>query len=235
MAEVAIIVPVLGRPEHAATFMESLRANTPKTKYNVYPVNEWNDQETAEAWRAEGRLSPKRVHLCSRNDAHTFAEKVTAAYSWETGEPYVLLVGSDVVFKPHWFESAIKVADKTGAGLIATNDLGNPRVMAGRHATHPLISRRYIEEKGASWDGPGTIVHTGYRHNAVDDEWSTKALLDGEFAFARRSVIEHRHPIWGKGDMDWVYAKGQESFNEDVALFQRRVRQFTSLLDGIDA
>lgn len=227
MAEVAIIVPVLGRPEHAETLTESLRVNTPKGTCKVIAICE-NAEDTA-AWIPYANLT------ALEESVHTFAEKVAWAYPRLVSEPYVLLVGSDVAFKPHWLESAMKVANKTGAGLIATNDLGNPRVMAGRHATHPLISRRYIEEKGASWDGPGTIVHTGYRHNAVDDEWSTKALLDGEFAFARRSVIEHRHPIWGKGDMDWVYAKGQESFNEDVALFLSRLRKYTDLLVNADA
>lgn len=227
MAEVAIIVPVLGRPEHAEALTESLRVNTPKGTYKVIAVCE-NAEDTA-AWIPHANLT------ALEESVHTFAEKVAWAYSTLVSEPYVLLVGSDVVFKPHWLESAMKVADKTGAGLIATNDLGNPRVMAGRHATHPLISRRYIEEKGASWDGPGTIVHTGYRHCFVDDEWSVKAQTDGEFAFARRSEIEHRHPAWGKAESDWVYEKGMSSFQEDKALFLSRVRKFTDLLVNPDA
>lgn len=221
MAEVAIIVPVLGRPEHAATFVESLRANTPRDTYRVVVV--CSQRSDAQVWSEYGLYVPLNEEII------TFAEKVAWAYP-RTEEPYVLLVGSDVQFKAHWLESAMKVADKTGKGLIATNDLGNPRVMAGRHATHPLISRRYIEEKGASWDGPGTIVHTGYRHCFVDDEWSVKAQTDGEFAFARRSEIEHNHPIWGKAESDWVYQKGQESFEHDKDLFISRVRKYTDLL-----
>ena len=225
-ATVAIIVPVLGRPHLAKPFMESLQANTPKGKVQVYAICEQDRMEDFEAWDEAGALT-------LIGPLHTFAEKVDAGYA-STSEPLVLLLGSDVIFRPWWYETLMKVADK-GFGLVATNDLGNPRVMAGTHATHPLISRRYIEEKGASWDGPGTIVHTGYRHQNVDDEWTTKARLDGEFAFARKSIVEHCHPFWDKAEMDWVYEKGQESADADRALFLSRLKKYTNLLDGADA
>lgn len=226
MADVAVIVPVLGRPHHAKTFMESLRANTPKGAVQVYAVPECQpiDTGTTLAWQCE----PNVCVMEPDAGTHTFAQKVAWAYE-NTDEPYLLLVGSDVVFHPWWFQRAMKVAAK-GFGLVATNDLGNRAVMEGRHATHPLIARRYVEEKGASWDGPGHIVHTGYGHCFIDNEWSVKAIMDGEFAFARTSVIEHAHPYWGKAEMDDTYRKGEATVKADELLFRERCKKYAGLV-----
>lgn len=218
----AVIVPVLGRPEHAEPFLASLRASTGLA--TAYAVVEPGDS-AAEAWRAVGARLVE--HDGAGSAPHTFAEKVNAAYP-VTDEPFVFLVGSDVRFHPGWLDHAQYVASLTSASVIGTNDLGNPRVLRGEHATHMLIRRSYIDDVGASWDGPKVVCHEGYSHWYVDDEIVTAARLRNEWAMALASRVEHLHPAWGKANNDTIYELGQANAAKDRALFERRVRTQTT-------
>jgi hypothetical protein len=213
--EVAVIVPVLRRPQNAKPFMESLRASTGLA--TAYAICQADDEPTAEAWRASGAV----VHI---GEAVSFAEKVNAGYAL-TREPSLFLVGDDVRFQPGWLDHAQHVAHTTGAKVVGTNDLGNPRVTTGEHATHLLIARDYVDEVGASWDGPKSVCHEGYRHWFVDDEIVTAAKQRGVWAMAKDSVVEHLHPAWGKGQTDEVYKLGQSFAQQDRKLFERRLAE----------
>jgi hypothetical protein len=221
--EVAVLVPVLGRPEHAEPFMASLRSSTGLA--TCYAICDTDDQEAINAWKQAGA----DIVLWPRNDRPgSFAEKVNFGH-WYTSQdalgvepqPWMLLVGSDVRFHPGWLDHAQAMAGDR-SHVIGTNDLGNPRVMAGEHSTHPLIRRSYVDEIGASWDGPGVVCHEGYRHNFVDTEIVTAAKQRGVWTMALASRIEHLHPLWGKGTPDEVYTLGQEHVEADQALFERR-------------
>lgn len=212
---VAVIVPVMGRPHHAAPFMTSLQASTGLA--TAYAVCDPGDHEAVTAWRRAGaRL------IFTDGTQNTFAQKVNRAFR-KTNEPWVLLVGSDVHFWPGWLDHAEHVAHAFGAKVTGTNDLGNPRVLDGEHATHMLISRAYIDETGASWDGPGNVCHEGYGHWFVDDEIVTAAKQRGVWTMALGSRIEHIHPAFGKADHDDVYALGEKSVEADRALFLERL------------
>jgi hypothetical protein len=221
IVETSVIVPVMRRPQNAEPFMQSLRASTGMA--SVYAVVDHTDAETGEAWERAGALV-----LPFDNDAlgraGTFAEKVNhAAQEWNTADdPWLFITGDDVRFRAGWLDHAQATAAASGAMVVGTNDLGNPRVMSGEHATHMLISRAYIDEVGASWDGPGLVCHEGYRHWFVDNEIVMAAQRRGVWAMALGSKVEHLHPLWGKGEPDDVYALGQESADEDRALFQAR-------------
>jgi hypothetical protein len=221
----AVIVPVMRRPQNAVPFMRSLRASTGMAR--VYAVADHSDPETGEAWEREGAFV-----LPFDDDGRgpgTFAEKVNCAAEF-TGllggsgdvEPWLFITGDDVSFRPGWLDHA-QAAGATGrAHVIGTNDLGNPRVMSGEHATHLLIRRDYVAEVGASWDGPGVVAHEGYRHNFVDDEIVTAAQRRGVWAMALGSKVEHLHPLWEKSEPDDVYALGVKSYGQDRDLFVRR-------------
>ena len=207
----AVIVPVLNRPQNAAPFMASLRATTGLA--TVYAVATFDDADTAKAWEAAGAT-------VLYADGISFASKVNAGHA-QTTEPWLFIVGDDVRFHPGWLDHA--QAASAGHDVVGTNDLGNPRVMRGEHATHMLIRRTYADAVGASWDGPGSVCHEGYRHWYVDDEIVTAARQRGAFAHAPGAVVEHLHPLWGKGSTDDVYELGQESQAADRDLFQKRL------------
>lgn len=215
--EIDVIVPVLGRPHHAEPFMRSLRATTGLA--SVTAVANEGDDETIAAWRRNGATV---IHDEGRT---TFAEKVNDAYA-VTERPWLLLVGSDVVFRPSWWDHALVTARATGASVVATNDLLNADVQNGRLATHPVMRRDYIREQGASWDGPDLVTHEGYRHWYVDAEWSAVAIQRGVFATAPAAVVEHMHPIAGKAESDEVYELGAKHRKSDAALFAARCKRF---------
>jgi hypothetical protein len=203
--------------------MQSLRASTGLA--TAYAVVERDDLEAAAAWQAAGATilwDDAELVDGEGSRAHTFAEKVNLAYR-QTTEPWLLLVGSDVRFHAGWLDHAQHVADVLEGSVIGTNDIANARVMAGEHATHVLVRRSYIDEVGASWDGPKVVAHEGYRHNFVDDEIVTAAKQRGVWQMALGSVVEHLHPVFQKAPDDDVYQLGQSTWEVDGELFKRRL------------
>jgi hypothetical protein len=211
---VAVIVPVLDRPQNAEPFMRSLRAST--SLASVYAI--CNNDDDEQAWKTAG------ADQVIRTDVISFAQKVNYGYRYTNGEPYVFLVGDDVSFRPGWLDHALAVAVNTGAKVVGTNDTANSRVTSGEHATHMLINRDYIDEQGASWDGPGVICHEGYRHWYVDDEIVTAAKKRDVWAPALAAVVEHHHPLFGTAPDDETYRRGQRHAGKDKALWVQRAK-----------
>ncbi len=227
-ADVAIIVPVMRRPQNAAPFMASLQASVEGLARTVFvmPICDPVDRTTIDAWGAAG-TTPVVRHGLSDHPG-TFAEKVNFGYRMTTN-PWLFIVGDDVRFLPGWLDTAVQTAEHPGAKVVGTNDLANPRVMRGEHGTHLLISRQYVAKQGASWDGPGVVCHEGYHHWFVDDEIVTVARQRGVWASALGAVVEHMHPYFGKGQMDEVYTLGQSRAAEDGELFRRRLAEHSAV------
>lgn len=217
-AETAVIVPVLNRPQNAEPFMRSLRASTGLA--HAYAICDVDDDASIKAWRDAGAKTILWEPEEPGGDPGTFAEKVNTGYVC-TEEPWLFIVGDDVRFHPGWLDHAQAVAGDE-YDVVGTNDLGNPRVINGEHATHLLIRRAHVDRVGASWDGPGIVCHEGYRHWFVDDEIVTAARQRGVFAMALGSIVEHLHPAWSKGEHDDTYDLGQAAMESDGALFDKR-------------
>lgn len=212
--DIAVVVPTRGRPQHAQRFMDSLNASTDRCR--VYAVVQADGEADFSAWLAAG------ANVLTHAD-HRFGPKVNHAYRC-TGEPWLFIVGDDVKFHAGWADELIRAAELSSAKVIGANDLCNPRVMRGEHACHMLISRQYIAEIGASWDGPGYAWPEAYTHMFGDDEVVTKAKQQsGVFAVARDAVVEHLHPVVGKAPMDDTYDVGAESMHADRTLFRSRM------------
>ena len=211
----AVIVPAM-RYSNAERFMTSLRASTGLA--TVYAIATDDEDEAAVAWEAAGAT------VLAVSEGVTFAQRMNAGYQ-ATDEPWLFVVGDDVVFRPGWLDHAQSIAvDRFH--VVGTNDLGNPHVMAGEHATHMLIRRSYVDEIGASWDGPKNVCHEGYRHWFVDNEIVLAAQQREVWAMALGSVVEHLHPAWGKGSTDDVYELGQSFADDDRKTFEKRARTY---------
>jgi hypothetical protein len=151
-----------------------------------------------------------------------WAKKINAGFE-ETTEDFLLLGATDLRFHPGWDANALRVAKHTGAGVIGTNDLGNVTVMRGKHSTHPLVRRAYIEQFGTV-DEPGKVVHEGYQHQWVDTELVQTAMARGQWAFAKDSHVEHLHFMWRKSKRDATYDKALSTSREDHHYFSQRKR-----------
>jgi len=216
---VDVIVPVLHRPQNVKPFMESLRASTGLAR--AWFVCEEGDDVQADEVRSYG--GNVLFHSGS------FAKKANFAFdqlSALSEAQWVFLAGDDVKFRPGWLDHCFEVARRYKAKVVGTNDLANPRVMRGEHATHMLVERAYVMENGASWDGPGVLCHEGYHHWFVDDELVTVAKQNSVFQVALGSEVEHVHPMVGKAPNDAVYDLGAEKSKSDEALFKSRYKRF---------
>lgn len=218
---VDVIVPTLGkRPENIPKLLESLISSTGLAK--AWYVVQRGDADTATAVK---RFGGEVIF----GDG-TFAEKVNHAYrvigelEGENAAPWLLLVGDDVTFRAGWLDKALETAKLWKADVVGTNDMLNPRVLRGEHATHPLIRRAYVEEVGASFDGPGIVCHEGYRHCFVDDEIVRAARSRHVFQACLGACVPHHHPMGGDTPMDEVYQQGQSHFERDQKYFEQRMK-----------
>lgn len=209
----AVLVPVLDRPQNVEPLLASITAATPQP-WRVLFIADPDDHPEREAIR---RVLGPSVHVAAHPG--TYAQKINAGIR-ATSEPLLFLGADDLDFKPGWLEAATaKLTD--GIGVVGTNDLGNERVKRGVHATHSLVTRAYAER--GQVDGKPGLLHEGYHHWKVDDELVATAKHRGAWAFAADSHVEHLHPYWNKAEMDETYRKGEEHRRLDAKRFRRRV------------
>ena len=220
---IAVLVPVLDRPQRAAPLVESLWRSSSLVDEVVFLVTPGDIDEQRAAARTHARVEVVPFDLAGGDYARKINYGVTI-----TKSPWIFQAGDDIVFHPRWDEIAMERAEATpSAAVIGTNDLGNPLVRRGMHSTHSLIRRAYIEERGTI-DEPGKALHEGYWHCWVDNELIETAKHRRAYFPARRSIVEHMHWIWGdgeggrKGRDDATYRRGQRHYNEDHALFRKR-------------
>lgn len=227
--KVAVIVPVAKR-DNAVTFLSSLSSSltaAQREQVRVYVMADFDDTGTQVAWHAHDHLYDNLTihdHPYMR-EMGSFGEKVNHGFDI-SDEPWLFIVGDDVKFHPGWLDQAMEVARTTGALVVGTNDLGNPAVLAGEHATHLLIARTYIEAQGASWDGPRVVCHEGYRHWYVDNEIVLAAKQRGQWAPCLAAHVEHMHPYFRKGKLDDVYRIGEKAAAMDQVLWRERVAKY---------
>ena len=215
-SQVAILVPVLGRP-HRALPLASSAAHGTDIPYRLLFLCSPEDGAEIDACQQVGD-----VHVVDWNAGPgDYARKINEGYRL-TKEEWIFTAADDLVFHPGWASAALRVAEDTGASVVGTDDGWNPKVRAGLHSTHTLIRRSYIDDVGASWDGPGVVFHEGYDHQWVDTECCAEAMQRKVWAFSRQSLVEHLHPMAHKAEMDSTYERGLSQGREDAALYRRR-------------
>ena len=214
-AACVVLVPVLRRPHRVAPLLASLAASQADARA-LFIASPGDEAEQVAVTDAGGDLLTIEAEVAPGD----YARKINAGYR-ATGEPLMLLGADDITFRPGWLEAVIAQL-RPGVGVIGTNDLGSSRVMAGHHATHPVVTRVYADDHGTI-DRPGEVLHEGYGHNFVDDELVGTAKRRGAWAFASDAIVEHHHPDWGKAPRDEVYDLGRARWAQDRLHFKQRL------------
>lgn len=209
--DLAVLIPVLGRPHHIPPLLASLDATVPGARVLFLTTP---GDEAVPACEATGReVVPVRWH------PGDFQRKINVGYRYTT-EPLLFVGATDLVFEAGWFEAAVACLTP-GIGLVGTNDMCNPRVMRGEHATHFLVTREYADR--GTIDQPFTVLHEGYRHEMCDDEAVATAKSRGSWAMALNAVVRHRHPMCDPdAELDASYSEQGQRIREAWPLFRRR-------------
>jgi hypothetical protein len=216
LSDLAYLVPVLRRPHRVQPLLDSILVAKPGRVVFICDPDDVEEQAAIGASITSLWISQIEVE-------GNYAEKINAAVRYTT-ERLLFLGADDLHFHPGWFEAASHSLDD-GIGVVGTQDLCNPRVIAGHHATHFLARREYLER--GTIDEPGAPLHEGYTHCFVDNEFIETARHRDAYAFAPASIVEHLHPLAGKAEKDEVYAKGMAHFARDRRLYNRRRRLWT--------
>jgi hypothetical protein len=209
---VGVIVPTLGRPHRVAPLADDIAAASDGHDVTVHFVAEAHDAATIQAVSEH----PTANLIVNRRTAN-YAGAINTAVA-DTDEPWLFAGADDLHFHPGWLDALEPLLDDWE--VLGTNDLANPEVLAGQHATHYLISRSYARH--AVIDQPGLMMHEGYTHNWVDRELVGTAKHRNVFVPVLDSVVEHLHWCWGKAGMDGTYAKGRDSELDDRKLYASR-------------
>lgn len=214
-----VAIPMLGRPHHVTPLLDSLDSTAPGCRV-VFACTPGDDDVIDVVLRAGREMVV--VPKLSRGD---YARKINTVIAG-TMEPLVFLGASDILFHPGWFEAATAMISQ-GIGVVGTNDLGSPRVIAGEHSTHSLVTREYCAR--GTVDDPTILLHEGYPHEWVDDEFVLTARARGAYAHAYDAHVEHLHPDWGKGEMDPTYEGQRLRMRRGRGAFARRRRLWEAL------
>lgn len=212
--EVAILVPVLGRPHRVKPLLESVKKATPEP-HRVLFLPDSTDAEEIAAIEEAG------AEYLAVDPPASWASKINAGYR-ATSEPWFLCAADDLEFHPGWFSRALRWA-KDETGVIGTNDLLNPRVMTGQHSTHMLVRRSYADAHGTI-DEEGKVCHEGYAHEYADDELVQTAMSRGAYVHAFDSIVEHLHYWNGKLPEDATYRLGRQHTARSRRLYRTRTR-----------
>ncbi len=214
MERVAVVVPAM-RPEHVQPFVDAFDATNDGTAELYFVVDPDNEELAREVDKAG------LVVLVSDRGG-TFAQKANYAYA-NTDEDWIFLTGEDTRFTPGWLDKPRELS--TRYDVIGTNDApegGPPKnkdVAAGRHADHWFTRRSYIDDEGASLEGPGQFCPERYFHWHTDKEVIELAKARGVFTPCLDSHVIHLHPGYDGDEEarqnDPVYMKAVEWAERD--------------------
>lgn len=214
--QLATLVPVLDRPQNVEPLIMSWRTSrTPGILVFIVEIDDIDELIAVHEHQVPG------VEILTVLDAHTWPEKINVGVS-EVLADWYLCAADDIGFTAGWWQATMPARQNPRIGVIGTNDLANPRVIAGDHTCHPLLRRRYIIEQG-TWDQPGRAIHEGYKHWYCDDELVITAKLRDAWQFCPEAIIEHHHPYWTGQPADNTYRLGEANSVQDRNMFLDRL------------
>jgi hypothetical protein len=214
----AVLIPTFQRPHRLWEVAENALQSSPNVV--VYFVVEADDAGTMEMIPT----NPFRnVNFIYNERSRNYAGAINTGVH-RTTEPLVFAGADDLNFHGGWLEIATaQMVDPIK--VVGTNDLANPDVLAGSHATHYLVARDYATN--GVIDEPGLMLHEGYNHNWTDTEFIATARHRGAFTPCLASVVEHNHWCWGKASIDETYNKGSRTEPADRVRFLERQHLWT--------
>jgi glycosyltransferase involved in cell wall biosynthesis len=213
---VAVLIPTLNRPNNVQRVISDLETTVDRNRVDPIFIVENADTATIEAIKAIQRTYIVNTRVGSYAGAINTAVEATT-------HDYLFMGSDDLHFYPDWLPPLIELAETYG--FVGTNDLHNPDVLNGSHATHYLVTREYANLR--TIDGVDPFLHEGYTHNYSDTEAVATAKYRGQYAPCLESRVEHLHWCWNLAKMDDTYAKGANTVSQDHVRFTSRAHLWT--------
>ncbi len=209
----AILVPVLARPQNVEPLLASINTSTPQPHRVLFICDPGDIAEQDAVARAGGQMiSP----------GGSYPQKIRAGVA-ATTEGLLFLGADDLRFETGWLTAA-QAAITAGAHVVGVNDC-IPRRRRRVHATHFLMTREYAHRPCA--DGKPGPLSDAYKHNFCDDELIATATHRGVYAHAARARVRHLHPMVRTAPDDATYRQGRAGFDEDRVTFIGRAPLWT--------
>jgi glycosyltransferase involved in cell wall biosynthesis len=222
MNMISILLPTYGRSERLQQVFENIKSTT-STEHEVIWVLEDDDKESQ---RICAELHPSLAVINQRK--RFYGGAINYGYQFAKGE-FLFTGADDLRFYPGWDEQVLSVM-YGHVRVGGTNDLLHPWVPEGRHATHYLVDRRYIEEVGCVPDEPpGTFMPEVYDGLFTDAEVIMIAKARGVFAPCLSSVVEHLNFAGGRSEFDSTYRKAHDYVSSDLQLHRDRAMRFLGM------
>lgn len=211
-----IIIPTYGRPHRVAEVAADIAAAT-TVPHQVHFVVEADDHDSFDVTLA-AHLKP-----FINEGARSYSGAINTAMRYTDGE-WLFAGADDLHFHPGWDVAALRcAAENPWAHVIGTDDLLNPYVKQGVHATHYLVRRTYLDEVGGIVDeGPGSFLHEGYGHNYTDTEFIGTAKARCVFRPCFESIVAHLHESAGLSPRDATHDKADATYGADAELYESR-------------
>lgn len=211
---IAVLVPTFRRADRLARVVDDIHAGTESEHRVVFAV-EVDDEESIAA--AEGLDAALVVNERRAN----YAGAIGTAYRSVEADFY-FAGADDLHFHPAWDTAALAHMDGW-VQVVGTNDLLNPYVAAGTHATHYLVAREYLDDIGGVVDGgPGSFLFEGYDHSYTDTEFIGTAKMRAKFRPCFDSVVEHYNAWSPKGTVDATAERTMRAIQADSELYDSR-------------
>lgn len=209
-----IVIPTIGRPGRLAPLVDNISQRT-LSPHRVTFVTEASDSDTIAAVAALG------LEALINERTENYAGAVNTAYEHSDAE-YLFAGADDLVFHADWDVCCLAGFDGW-FGVVGTNDLLNPYVLAGSHSTHHMVARWYLDDIGGVVDlGPGSFLPECYDHNFTDTEFIGTAKMRARFRPCLTAVVEHLHVTTGRAPADATHERSVRAFSEDAAMYDDR-------------
>lgn len=201
MDKIALILPTKGRPELLKRFIESYNAN--RTEYSkVFPVIDDSEVDTY------------NVPCIQTSDGNGLVSKLnlSAELLWDMYD-YIGFAADDLVVKTPEFDRIIVeyFKEHPEIKIIHVGD----ELHNGTIANHWFIRSSVVRD----W---GFFIPPVFKHLFIDNFITTIGKDTKTIAYLDNVIIEHRHYINKKAEMDATYkiSSTKEIFNHDQTAFK---------------
>ncbi len=215
--QIAILIPTFQRPHKLRSLIDNIHTTT-KTPHSIYFILESEDKISIETVKA---LNERYIINVA---PHTYVQAINYGYR-QTIEPYILCGADDIEFTPNWSELMLEKFKDPKIGFVGAKD-DWAITKSGKHASHFMVSRKYIQEQSGVQDEANVIYSSQYFHYNCDIETEQVAMKRDTFIMSD-AFIPHHHPFVDKRiSSDATYDRARAGWRHDKDAYCSRRYSF---------